>query len=138
METGEVDARFRDQGGKARDGRSCASLRPRHTVHPVHKIQRLEDDVRGAVLIGGLQCIAHPPIPGQRQAPFRDGGPGHVAADPLQLAALVGLCRHPRMEGKAAGFGHLAEAVIAMDGMYVGFAGAKTDRLPLSATRSAG
>ncbi len=36
-----------------------------HTVHPVHNIQWLEDDVRGAVAPGCFQLIAHPTIAGQ-------------------------------------------------------------------------
>ena len=30
------------------DGRSCASLRPRHTVHPGHKVQRVQHHVGSA------------------------------------------------------------------------------------------
>jgi hypothetical protein len=41
-----------------RPGRSCASLRPRHTVLPVHKVEGLEDDMGSAVSEGSLQLIA--------------------------------------------------------------------------------
>ena len=45
METREIQARPRHQGSQTGDSRSCASLRQRHTVHPVHKVQRLQHHV---------------------------------------------------------------------------------------------
>jgi len=56
METGEVKSGLGDQCEQPGDGRSCASMRPRHTVHPVHKIQRLENNLRCS--------IAHAKTPG--------------------------------------------------------------------------
>jgi hypothetical protein len=56
---------FGHQGNQPGDGRSCASLRPRHTVHPVHKIQWLKYDVRRAIAPGCFQLIADLAIAGQ-------------------------------------------------------------------------
>ena len=44
---------------------SCASLRPRHTVYPVHKIQWLKNDMRRAIPSGCFQLIADLAITGQ-------------------------------------------------------------------------
>jgi len=43
VEAGQVHPGFGHQGRQLRDGRSCASMRPRHTVHPVHKIHPPEN-----------------------------------------------------------------------------------------------
>ena len=61
VEAGQVYSRFRHQCRQLGNGRSCASLRPRHTVHPVHKIQRLKDDVGSAVVVGRLELVSHIP-----------------------------------------------------------------------------
>ena len=45
VEAGEIQSGAWHQGSQPGDGRSCASMRPRHTVHPEHKVQRLQDDV---------------------------------------------------------------------------------------------
>jgi hypothetical protein len=50
METCQVDSGLGYQGNQPGDGCSCASLRPRHTVHPVHNIQRFKYDMRSAGL----------------------------------------------------------------------------------------
>jgi len=60
MKTGQMDSWFRYQGDQPGDGRSCASLRPRHTVHPVHKIQGFEDDVGGAIAVGCFELVPYP------------------------------------------------------------------------------
>ena len=39
---------------------------------PGDEIERFEDDVRGAVTVGGLQLVAHVPAWGERQALLRD------------------------------------------------------------------
>ncbi len=49
MEACQVDSGLRHQRRQSCNGRSCASLRPRHTVHPVHKVERLKDHMRGAI-----------------------------------------------------------------------------------------
>jgi hypothetical protein len=47
-----------DQSSQSGYRRSCASLRPRHTVLPVHKIQRFEDHMGGAIAERSLQLVA--------------------------------------------------------------------------------
>ena len=55
----QVDSGLRHQSGQSYNGRSCASLRPRHTVYPAHKVERFEDHMGGAVTEWCLQFIAH-------------------------------------------------------------------------------
>ncbi len=62
---GEIDSWFGYQGSEVGNGRSCASLRPRHTVHPVHKIQWFEDDVSRTIAVGCFELVAHLAVPGQ-------------------------------------------------------------------------
>jgi len=45
VKASEVQSRAWHQCRKAGNGRSCASLRPRHTVHPEHKVQRFQHHV---------------------------------------------------------------------------------------------
>jgi len=54
MKAGQVNPGFRHQRNQSRDGHSCASLRPRHTVHPVDKIQRFKNDMGPTVAPGFL------------------------------------------------------------------------------------
>ena len=49
MKARQIETRPGDERGESGHGRSCASLRPRHTVHPVHIIQRLQHHVGSAV-----------------------------------------------------------------------------------------
>ena len=44
---------------------SCASLRPQHTVHPVHKIQRFEYDVSRTIAVRCFELVAHLAVPRQ-------------------------------------------------------------------------
>lgn len=78
VEAGEIQTRPGDQGGQPGDGRSCASLRPRHTVHPVHKVERFQHHV-GRTITEGLLVTVHDPalaIDGEAL-----GGNGHVTPD---------------------------------------------------------
>jgi len=59
MEVDKVNSRLGHQGRQLGNRRSCASLRPRHTVHPVHKVQRFEAHMGSAVSKGRLEVIAH-------------------------------------------------------------------------------
>lgn len=68
MKSGQVDSRLRHQGIQSRHGPSCASLRPRHTVHPAHKIQWLENDMGSAVSEWCFEFITYLATRGQRQA----------------------------------------------------------------------
>jgi hypothetical protein len=52
VKTGQVNSGPGHQSDQPGYGRSCASLRPRHTVHPVHNIQWLEYDMGCAVTPG--------------------------------------------------------------------------------------
>ena len=72
VEAGEVDPRPGHQGGQ-----------------PGDKIERLEDDVRRAVPIGGFQLLADISVRRERQALLRNGWPTDVAAQPLELVALI-------------------------------------------------
>jgi hypothetical protein len=74
METGKVDSGFGYQGNQSGDGRFCASLRPRHTVRPGHKIQGLKYDMGGAIAPGCFQFIAYLTIAGQGQGDDGDDG----------------------------------------------------------------
>jgi hypothetical protein len=56
------------EGDQPGDGRSCASLRPRHTVRPVHNIQRFEYHMCGAIIVRCFELVAHFAVPGQCQA----------------------------------------------------------------------
>jgi hypothetical protein len=55
MESDEVESWPGHEGGQPGDDRSCASLRPRHTVHPEHKVQRFQHHV------GRASCVQIPP-----------------------------------------------------------------------------
>ncbi len=63
MESRQVDSRFRHQGDK-----------------PGDEIQRLEDDMRGAIAVRGLEFVAQLAIAQLRQPLFRHRGPCDVAA----------------------------------------------------------
>ncbi len=65
MIAGEMDSWFGYQGSEVGNGHSCASLRPRHTVHPVHKIQWFEYDVGRTIAVGYFELVAHFAMPGQ-------------------------------------------------------------------------
>ena len=53
----KVDSGLRHQGSEVGNGRSCASLRPRHTIHPVHKIQGFEDDMGRTIAVGCFELV---------------------------------------------------------------------------------
>ncbi len=72
MGAGEVDPRFRYQGGQVGD-----------------EVQGFEDDVGGAVAVRCLERISHIPLTGQGQPVSGDGRTGDIAAQLLQLAPLV-------------------------------------------------
>ena len=72
------------------DGRSCASLRPRHTVHPVHKIQKFKQDMGGTIAIRCFELVAHCSVAGHRQAFGGYCRPGDVAAKTFQLISFMG------------------------------------------------
>ena len=77
---------------------SCASLRPRHTVHPVHKIQWFEYHMGGAVVVGRFEFVAHCSVAGHRQAFGSYRRPGDVAAKTFQLVSFMGLGGNTGME----------------------------------------
>ena len=82
VETGEVDTRLGDQRGE-----------------PGDEVQGLEDDMGGAVAIGGLQLVAHLSTGRSRQALFRYRRAADVAAQPFQLVPFIGLGRHAGVQG---------------------------------------
>ena len=88
MKASEVNSWLGHQGDQSGDGRSCASLRPRHTVHPVHKVQWFKQDVGGAIAVGCFELIAHPAVPSHRQALGGYRGPGADAIVPKRLSTL--------------------------------------------------
>jgi len=75
VKAGQVDSRLRHQGRQPRD-----------------EVQRLEDDVRGAVAVRGLELVADVAVRRARQALLRDGRTADVAAQPLELLALIRTC----------------------------------------------
>ena len=77
VEASEVDPWLGHQGSQSRD-----------------KVQRLENDMCGAVTEWGLQLIAHLAGGCQGEASFRYGGPGDVSTEPLQLLALMSVGGH--------------------------------------------
>ena len=66
-----------------------------------HQVQRLENDMGGAVSIRRFQFIADSAVTGERQPFFRHRGEGYVAANVLQLLALMNPGSHPRMNAEA-------------------------------------
>ena len=59
VKSSEVEPGSRDERDESSHGRSCASLRPRHTVHPEHKIQRFQHHVGRAVPERLLVAVHH-------------------------------------------------------------------------------
>jgi hypothetical protein len=68
VKAGEVQPGAWHECGESCHGRSCASLRPRHTVHPEHKIQRLQHHMGRAVPERLLVAVDHSPLAIDRQA----------------------------------------------------------------------
>jgi hypothetical protein len=60
LKPGQIQPRPGHQERQPRHGRSCASLRQRHTVHPEHEIQRLQHHVRRPIPKRPLAAINHP------------------------------------------------------------------------------
>lgn len=75
MEAGQIDTRFRHQGGEARD-----------------KARRLEDGVDGAVAMRDFELIPHGPLPPQG---YPVGGDGRA-----ESGFSVKACAHPVAEGR--------------------------------------
>ena len=97
VEAGEIDARFGHQRGQSCD-----------------EIQRLEEHMRGAVRVGRLQLVAYQAARGERQALLRERRAADVAAQPLELAALIGPRRHAGVHTEAADLAwRLRESLIA-------------------------
>jgi len=89
MEAGEIDSGFWYQGRQADN-----------------EVQRLEDDMGGAVAKLCLECIAHPASGREWQALLGDGRSCHVAAQPFHLVSLLGAVGHPGVQAEAVQFGH--------------------------------
>ena len=62
---------------------------------PGDEIQRLEDDMGGAIPVGRLELVTDLAIGGQRQAFFRHCWTADVPAEPFQLLAFI----RPRHHG---------------------------------------
>lgn len=88
VEAGQIHTRFGHQGGQADD-----------------EVERLEDDVGGAVTIRSLELIAHISLPGQGQPIGGNGRSGDVAAQELGLAPLVGLGDDTGVQREAGSLG---------------------------------
>lgn len=77
VEAGEVYPRLWYQGSQSGD-----------------KVQRLENNMGGAVAKWRLQFITHLAGGCQGEASFRNGGSSYVATEPLQLFALMSVGSH--------------------------------------------
>lgn len=89
VEAGQVNAGLGYQGCQACD-----------------KAQLLEDYMRSAITVRGLELVTNIPTWCQRQPLFRNRRPGNVATQPLQLLALVGPRRHPGMQRESSYLAH--------------------------------
>ena len=94
----QVKPRTRHQGSQAGDGRSCASLRPRHTVHPEHKIQRLQHHVDRSVPERMPVAVHHPAPVFHRQALQGNRRSRDVTTQALQPGALPGFAHRGGMQ----------------------------------------
>jgi hypothetical protein len=72
VKTGQVDFRLLHQGRQPRDA-----------------VQRLEDDVGGAVAVRGLQLVEDVAVRRARQALLGNRRTADVAAQPVELLALI-------------------------------------------------
>ena len=68
--------------------------------------------MRGAIPVRRLQFVAHVAAFGQRQSWLGDCWAGYVAADAIQLFALVRLSRYGGVQAKAIDFADLPETVV--------------------------
>ena len=67
----------------------------------LHELQRLHDDIGGAVFVGTLQ-LQNDLAGATEFEPFvGDGRPGDIAAELLQFFTLIGAPAHHRMQAKA-------------------------------------
>lgn len=82
MEPGQVHPGFGHQSGKSR-----------------HKVQRLEDDVGGAVSIGGLQRVTDSAIVRQRQCTYSSVGSIDQFDDSANHRNTEENSRHQRIAG---------------------------------------
>mgnify|MGYP001425514443 CR=1 FL=1 len=70
----------------------CTSAWLRHQSRQTpHEFRRTQDYMRSPVVIERLQGDDDITVVGQRQALFRDGGPGDVSAEALKFLALMRL-----------------------------------------------
>ena len=90
MEAGQIHAWFGHQSGQ-----------------PGNEVERLENDVGGAVAVRGFQGVSNIPLWREGQSVGGHGGSGDIPAKALELAPLVGLGGDPRVQGEAGGFGQL-------------------------------
>ena len=84
MEANEMETRARHEGGQA-----------------LHELQRLHDDMGGAVFVGTLQLQYDLAGTVMLETFVGDGRPGDVAAELLQFFTLIGAPAHRRVQAKA-------------------------------------
>lgn len=61
------------------------------------EIQRLENDMRGAIAIRGFQFVPDIAIRGEREALFRNSRAADIAAQPFELGTLIRTHSHTRV-----------------------------------------
>ena len=78
------------------------------------EVERLEDDVRGAIAVRCLELVTHLAIGGERQAFFRHCWAGNVAAQTFQLPAFIRPGHHTGMQREPGDLSYLViERLIA-------------------------